>query len=379
MSGKRTVVALDDQWESFLNNELNEDEIEENNLLLENSEILNDLNINVPTKGELKISTKSKIAYLNTNLNINEIFWKIPIIPYYYPQEGILKKQIRFNTTSKEQLEEILDKTHNEKFLEMQIITNIDNPTGRTKFKDIRVINVGICKKEVLSYKMKRKFAFYNCFVMIIRILHNDTFKDFHIKVFNTGKLEIPGIPNDDTYNIILQRIIDILQPFIQDKQIAYVDEPMTILINSNFNCGFFIDREKLYNILKYKYNIQCIYDPCSYPGNQCKFFYDTDKKEQIKEQISKKEKKKYPNLVSVSYMIFRTGSVLVVGKCNEDVLYIVYDYICNLLKNEFHNISLHVIDKEIPIIIKKKKPRKKNIYFDNILQVEEEKIEINF
>jgi hypothetical protein len=48
-------------------------------------------------------------------------------------------------------------------------------------------------------------------------------------------------------------------------------------LINSNFNCGFFINREALYDILKFKYNLQSIYDPCSYPGIQCKFYYNPD------------------------------------------------------------------------------------------------------
>ena len=28
--------------------------------------------------------------------------------------------------------------------------------------------------------------------------------------------------------------------------------------------------------ILKMKYNLQPIYDPCSYPGIQCKFYYNS-------------------------------------------------------------------------------------------------------
>ena len=33
--------------------------------------------------------------------------------------------------------------------------------------------------------------------------------------------------------------------------------------------------------------------------------------------------------------MIFRTGSILIVGKCNDDILNNVYEYIKNLLKDE--------------------------------------------
>ena len=33
-----------------------------------------------------------------------------------------------------------------------------------------------------------------------------------------------------------------------------------------------------------------------------------------------------------VSFMIFRTGSVLIVGQCNENVLYKIYKFISNIL-----------------------------------------------
>ena len=38
-----------------------------------------------------------------------------------------------------------------------------------------------------------------------------------------------------------------------------------TVLVNSNFNCGFYINRDKLADILKTKYNIHVYYDSCSY------------------------------------------------------------------------------------------------------------------
>ena len=33
---------------------------------------------------------------------------------------------------------------------------------------------------------------------MIIRLLVNDVYKEYHVKIFNTGKVEIPGIRTDD-------------------------------------------------------------------------------------------------------------------------------------------------------------------------------------
>ena len=63
-----------------------------------------------------------------------------------------------------------------------------------------------------MTYRSKKKQAFYNCFVMILRIKIDDIFKEFHIKVFNTGKLEIPGVQNDSMFELVLQNIISILQ-----------------------------------------------------------------------------------------------------------------------------------------------------------------------
>jgi hypothetical protein len=37
--------------------------------------------------------------------------------------------------------------------------------------------------------------------------------------------------------------------------------------------------------------------------------------------------------------MIFRTGSVLIVGKCEDDVLMVIYNYLKIILHNEFNQI----------------------------------------
>ena len=65
-----------------------------------------------------------------------------------------------------------------------------------------------VCK--ATSYVAKNVFVVvvFFCFVLILRIKINNIFKEFHIKVFNTGKLEIPGIQNEETFLIILEQII---------------------------------------------------------------------------------------------------------------------------------------------------------------------------
>ena len=72
------------------------------------------------------------------------IFWQIPVIPYATPKNGVIKKQIKFNSVDQEELNFIQNKLKQELFVDEQIITSINNPTGRIKFKDIRKISIGI-------------------------------------------------------------------------------------------------------------------------------------------------------------------------------------------------------------------------------------------
>jgi len=67
--------------------------------------------------------------------------------------------------------------------------------------------------------------------------------------------------------------------------------------------------------------------------------------------------------------MIFRTGSVLIVGKCEEHVLYKIYDFIKQILETEYDKIhsinnvnSLELINNGK---VRQKKIRKKMVLFD--------------
>ena len=322
--------------------------------------------IEVPKCSPIYISTKTKILFLSTPIDIKNVFWEIPIMPYASQCCGIIKKQIKFSCTTKEELEEI--ETHTQKeidkndgFIETQIIEHIDNPEGRIKFKDHRKINIGLSKKDILNCRCKKKRAFFNCFVLIIRVEDENsppgarTFKEMHIKVFNTGKLEIPGIQHDNSLKSVIDTLICTLKNIIGDHVDCRKDKCETVLINSNFNCGFYIDRDKLYNALKYKYRINSNYDSCSYPGIQCKFFYYVkggicvEKKDDacLHVQNGQQPATNLNDYIEISFMIFRTGSVLIVGKCEDYVLHDIYDFIKELFRVEFLNIYSHIIKPE--------------------------------
>lgn len=375
------MESIDDDWESFLQNDYGndtDDDVQINNRNFENNgknHHSTDVT-NIPKCSDLYISTKTKISYLNKQeIDIKRIFWDIPILDYTTPKNGIIKKQIKYSSTCKEETESIEQRLVNIKCYEEQIIEHIDNPEGRIKFKHQRKISIGTCKKDILSYRSKKKRAFFNCFVLIMRLYDDiaETFKEMHVKVFNTGKLEIPGIQSDVFLEKVLHLLVTTLQPFLGNDLTHLSEKSETVLINSNFNCGYYIDRDKLYDLLKYKYRINSNFDACSYPGIQSKFYYDntlpeTDGLQQTGQQTGPQtgQQPNHIDFETVSFMIFRTGSVLIVGKCEENVLFQIYDFIKHVLETEYEDIHSINID-ETPNTSKSRKTkiRKKTLLFD--------------
>lgn len=359
---------IDDDWNNFCEDDY---KIEYN---YDNKTNPSSASKDIPKCSDIYISTRTIISYLNREIDLTNLFWKIPIISYHIPTEGIIKKQMKFNFTSQEEVDNIIKKTEDYTHVDNFIIKRIVNPEGRIKFKDVRKISLGLCKKDITSYRCKQKEAFYNCFVLEMRYYDkiDSKFKEIHIKVFNTGKLEIPGIKTDDMLDNILNLLVKLLKPYTDDGLSYTRNINETVLINSNFNCGYYINREKLYEKLKYKYKINSAYDPCSYPGIQCKFYYDNNLKKQTGHQPSNLldcNNENNNNIKKMSFMIFRTGSVLIVGKCNEDILKEIYEFLKVLLENEYNNIGDKIISKKMieqeNNIKKNRKIRKKIIIFE--------------
>tara|TARA_Y100000589_G_C26684903_1_gene439371 strand:- start:61 stop:255 length:195 start_codon:yes stop_codon:yes gene_type:complete len=58
--------------------------------------------------------------------------------------------------------------------------------------------------------------------------------------------------------------------------------------------------------------------------------------------------------------MIFRTGSVLIVGHCDEYILNIIYNFLKKILIDECENIKVNIYNNSINEKKKKKKKKRK-------------------
>lgn len=345
-------MDLESQWMQFMSEDFNEHEMNSYSEQLtitthsdgdsdeHNSDFESD-DSSIPQSSELNISTKTKIVYLNSRFDLDKLFWKIRTIDYDSESEGIIKKQMKFNFTNPSEVEEFEKNILNERRVCVKILNQINNPTGRVVFKDVRKVDIGFCKNDIINPKKKSKSAFYNCFVIIFRKMYLGKFTEFHVKLFNSGKVEVPGIQSDDMLNVVVDTLLEYIQPFHTQTISEIKSKREIILVNSNFNCNYYLNREKLVHILKKKYKIKCNMDSCSYPGIQCKYKLD--------------------NGSEISFMIFRTGSVLIVGKCDDDQLNCIYTFLVNMFKDEYRKIREYESELEKEEKRKQLKGKKKN------------------
>lgn len=364
------AISLDEEWEQYMSGSV---------AAMENTTAADppaaapaaQLGPRPPKCEELLISTKTKVLFLKEGVDIEHMFWNLPTIEYWEPRTGVIKKTIKLISLSPEALAAnkakiaALPTEYTEDVIK-QINVEAGGPRP-PRFKDERKITVGICKKDIMTCRSKQKNVFYNCLAMVMRVMYLGDFKEIHAKVFNTGKMEIPGVYNDELLAIAKEMVVTVLGPYAP-RTMEYHDKAQTVLINSNFSCGFYIHRERLHRILSDKYKLDSSYDPCTYPGVKCKFYYLNDGGEGQTGRILEEDYKlKLKNILSekkytvVSLMIFRTGSSLIGGNCSDEILQHIFGFISQLLHDEYENIC---IAGETPVVREKvAKLRRKNIY----------------
>jgi TATA-box binding protein (TBP) (component of TFIID and TFIIIB) len=300
-------------------------------------------------KSELHISTKTILITLSTSFDLVNIFWNMHVLDYHLPKEGVIKKQAKITTNSPEETREVEKKCREESERGIYITETI---VENTKDKNVRKLNIGLCKKDVMAFNKKNyvaKGAFSNAFVFTLRIHNSDVYQEVHIKMFQNGKIEIPGMKCLD----LVKKAVRLLLTLIHSNEVVVPSQMMPVLINSNFNCGFEVNRDILYDILQKKYRITAYYDQCSYPGIQCKYyFYGNCNGLSMEGLLPGQRHPSHPstkaavstaNIFEMSFFIFRTGNVLIVGRCNEDVLQTIFEYISEILVNEREKCAISV------------------------------------
>ena len=334
---------------------------------------------------DLHFSTRTQSMRVNCSLDIEHIFWNLPVIDYWKPEEGIVKKEMKQIIESKEAYEYYEQRKarlfeDNPKILFREKVSkHIDNPHARKKkFKDVRKVSIGVIKRDIINAKKRDKNAFSNCFVLYLRFFHEGAYCENHVKVFNTGEMEIPGVhdyyvletkiqsllrhfftplilssPQKNAFKSNIENsssIIDTLLPQQPPKELHFEInshlESKNVLINSDFNCGFYLDRKKVCQVVKGdKYGLDA-FIVGDYPGVKCKFYFKNHLPFDYEQQngkldmedhtLSMKSLSKSPKYTIVTFTLFRTGTCLISGSCSEKMIWFVFHFVCRLLRDEY-------------------------------------------
>lgn len=186
----------------------------------------------------------------------------------------------------------------------------------------------------------KKKINFFNQATLIVDLKNQ---KRINVKIFKNGSIQVTGCRNIthfiDTIQIICsllnkkksiyhkkeKRIYDII---FSDKPENFVIHKMLSfqirMINSNFNIGFKINREKLYSIL-FAMNIPCTFEPCIHACVNIKFLFK--------------------NTDIISIFVFESGSIIITGAKNIQHILYAYIFINEQLYSNFKHISKIEID----------------------------------
>jgi TATA-box binding protein (TBP) (component of TFIID and TFIIIB) len=223
------------------------------------------------------------------------------------------------------------------------------NPENKTT-------NRGLFTKKNVNPKKKKKLAnFYNQVTVIIRMDEGN--KDINVKLFLNGSIQMTGCKS--VKNIVesldklfiglktIKAIVDfktneiIEKPFVDDvTKIDFANISMADIkipmINSNFNIGFQIDRDKLFEILDAD-NLNLNVHDCS---------YDPDIHACVNIKYNHVEK-------IVSIFVFEKGPIIITGAKNCKQIYDAYMFINNYLLQNFKKIRKQdILDSQLIKII---------------------------
>ncbi|AYV84672.1 MAG: TATA box binding protein [Hyperionvirus sp.] len=214
------------------------------------------------------------------------------------------------------------------------------------KYNSIVTVKHGACddkttnrslvfKKQTAQKYKKKKKSFYNQITIIIRTKKNA--KGTNVKLFTNGAIQMTGVKSVEgmtealtqTFNElkVVKAVLDpktnkiIEKPFITNKDMLDVKNIFDLkicMINSNFDVGFNIDRDKLFDLLRGN-NIECTFDPIIHACVNIKYEH-SDK--------------------TISIFVFESGAVIITGARSGTQIVAAYTFINKYLLKHYNYIN---------------------------------------
>lgn len=259
----------------------------------------------------LRISTNTATGNIGGPLKLDVLFEQLPLIliPFGYPEEGILKME----------------------------------------HKDKRI---GASQKDMLTKKKVAKKTFFNQSTLVVRKRREDNpsvFKEVNIKLFANGGIQMTGITGLSFGETVLKWLLPILSalPKAVSENKLEIKTLKLQLINSDYHVNGNINRDTLHNILSEDYHLFSSFEKLIHQGVNVKYYYNQGKLEDTPQGIcmcpnpctGTGEGEKIGDCKKITVLAFQTGDIIVTGARRKEQLDEAYSYMNTILKRHSREI----------------------------------------
>lgn len=221
--------------------------------------------------------------------------------------------------------------------------------------------------KKKTKRKGKQKRVFYNQATIIVKMKSGNR---VNVKLFKNGSIQMTGCKSG--YNCIealtvlcreilkIKAVVDtktldniIIKPFASNSENVNIKKVKNItirMINSNFDVGFKINREKLYELLLSE-KVECIYEPIVHACVNIKYIYNGKEK--------------------ISIFVFESGSIIITGAKHYKQISEAYKFITKKIYENYNKIVINSLENllqkyNIKTLMSKEDENSKNSNNDN-------------
>lgn len=259
----------------------------------------------------LRISTNTATGNIGGLLKLDILFDQLPLvlIPFGYPEEGILKME----------------------------------------HKDKRI---GASQKDMLTKKKVAKKTFFNQSTLVVRKRRLDdpnVFKEVNIKLFANGGIQMTGITGIDFGRVVLEWLLPILSAL--PKPVS--ENPLVIkslklqLINSDYHVNGNINRDNLHSILSNDYRLFSSFEKLIHQGVNVKYYYNECRDPSHPQGIcmcpnpcqGTGEGDAIGQCKKITILAFQTGDIIVTGARKREQLDEAYHFMNTILKRHSQQI----------------------------------------
>ena len=196
--------------------------------------------------------------------------------------------------------------------------------------------------------KIKPRKYFYN--QLTIHVFNETKANDrINVKIFNNGRIQMTGINNefqgDNTIQILCYEFNLLKEKekyFDTEGCIQSIEDLETVLINSDFDIGFPINREILHRLI-IDTGYYSSYEPCNYPGVNIKYYRNPLRQNfgicDCEKPCNGKGKNDTCKRVTVA--VFKSGKIIITGGRNKSDISVAHKFITEFINENKEFILL--------------------------------------